>query len=291
MDQLIERLERWRRGQLCEIATAIIGAGVGSAVGGVASAVIGGNAAQSAAQTQLQAATQAQQLQQNMFGTTQQNLAPFIAAGTGAQTQLQNLTGSGIGGNPLTAPLTQPFAASPYGEQTALQQTPGYQFTLNQGLQATQNSYAAQGLGSSGAALKGAANYAEGLAGTTFQQQYTNYLAQNQQIYNMLAGQAQTGLSGAAALGGVSVQAAGQIGNTLTSGAAAEAAGQIGSANALNSGISSITGAGTNTALLLGLNNAGVFGAGGVPAANNTALQASSGGGFFPTDTSGNLVF
>lgn len=258
------------------VGAAIIGAGALAAAGGVASSVIGSNAAQSAAQTQLQAATQAQQLQQNMFGTTQQNLAPFIAAGTGAQGQLQTLTGSAIGGNPLTAPLTQPFASSPFGEMGALAQTPGYQFTLGQGLQATQNGYAAQGLGSSGAAIKGAANYSEGLASTTFQQQFGNYLAQNQQIYNMLGGQAQTGLSGAAALGGVSVQAAGQIGNTLTSGAAAEAAGQIGSANAINSGIGSLSNAGSSTALLLGLNNAGVFGSVAPPALNSAEVVGNT---------------
>lgn len=60
--------------------------------------------------------------------------------------------------------------------QTALEQTPGYQFTLDQGLKSVQNSYAAQGLGSSGAALKGAASFATGLADQTYQQQLNNYL-------------------------------------------------------------------------------------------------------------------
>jgi hypothetical protein len=55
-------------------------------------------------------------------------------------------------------------------EQT-LENTPGYQFTLGQGLESTQNSAAARGLGSSGAALKGAATYATGLADQTYQNQ------------------------------------------------------------------------------------------------------------------------
>ncbi len=56
-----------------------------------------------------------------------------------------------------------------------LEKTPGYQFTLDQGLKAVQNSYAAQGLGTSGAAMKGAADYAEGLASTTYQNQFKNW--------------------------------------------------------------------------------------------------------------------
>ena len=56
-----------------------------------------------------------------------------------------------------------------------LEKTPGYKFILDQGLKAVQNSYAAQGLGTSGAAMKGAADYAEGLASTTYQNQFKNW--------------------------------------------------------------------------------------------------------------------
>jgi hypothetical protein len=69
--------------------------------------------------------------------------------------------------------------------QAQLAATPGYQFTLNQGLESTQNSAAARGLGNSGAALKGAAAYATGLANSTYQNDF-NDMAQVAQGYNSL---------------------------------------------------------------------------------------------------------
>jgi hypothetical protein len=136
---------------------------------------------------------------------------------------------------------------------TQLAQTPGYQFTLDQGLLAAQNGYAAQGLGSSGAAEKGAINYASGLASTTYQQQFENYLAQNQQIYNMLGGEVSTGQNAATNIMSGGLQAQSQA-NALNVGAASStAAGTVGSANALSSGL---TGAATNAATAYGLANA-----------------------------------
>lgn len=110
----------------------------------------------------------------------------------------------------------------PSGMMSRLAQTPGYQFALQQGLQATQNGFAAQGLGQSGAAIKGAGQYAEGLASTTYQQQVQNA--------QQLAGMGQNAAAGLGTLG----QQAGQIaGNFGTSGAAAGAAGVVGAGNAL----------------------------------------------------------
>lgn len=229
-----------------------------SAVGSVASGVIGSNAATSAAKTQAQAAEQGQAIQEQELQSIQANLSPWVTGGQGALGQLLNLTGSGPGGNPLTAPLTAKF--NPTMGQLA--QTPGYQFTLQQGLESTQNSYAGAGLASSGAAQKGATNYAEGLAGTTFQQQFQNYLSQNQQIYNMLAGISGTGANAAAISGQQGLQGTSNITNLLTGGAASTAAGQIGSANAITGAIGGVGSAGTNAALLYALNSAGLFGGG-----------------------------
>ena len=81
------------------------------AVGSIASGVIGANAATSAAQTQANAANQASQVEQNMFNTTQANLAPWMTSGATANNALMQLLGlapspgSGItaGGQPVTA--------------------------------------------------------------------------------------------------------------------------------------------------------------------------------------------
>jgi hypothetical protein len=237
------------------VPVAIAGAGALGAAGSVASSVIGANAAESAAKTQANAADQAAQMQLAEFNQTQSNLAPFVAGGKSAFSNLLGLTGNGPGGQGV-GPLTQPFNPT----MAQLAQTPGYQFTLGQGELGVQNSFAAQGLGSSGAALKGGVNYAEGLASTTYQQQFQNYLQQNQQIYSMLGGLSNIGSNAAAMTGTQGLTATGNAGQFLTAGAAAGAAGQIGAANAIGGGISGITGAGSNTALLLALNQGGMFG-------------------------------
>lgn len=59
--------------------------------------------------------------------------------------------------------------------QATLENMPGYQFERDQGLAATQNSAAAKGLGVSGAALKAAAGYAQGLASTDLTNYYNQY--------------------------------------------------------------------------------------------------------------------
>lgn len=242
------------------VPTAILGAGALGTAGSVASGAIGSSAATSAANTQAKAAAQGQALQAEELQQIQANLAPFISGGQSAFSQLENLTGTSPTNpqfqNPLTAPLTARF--QPTIQQ--LEGTPGYQFTLDQGLKATQNSFAGQGLAKSGAAMKGAANYAEGLAGTTYQQQFQNYLAQNQQIYNLLSGISTTGANAAAISGQQGISGTSNITNLLTGGAAAQAAGTVGSANALGGAVAGIGGAGQNTALLLALNQAGLFG-------------------------------
>lgn len=115
--------------------------------------------------------------------------------------------------------------------QVNLEQTPGYKFTLAQGMKAVNNSAAARGLGNSGAALKGAATYATGLADTTYQQQFANALANKTWTFNSLkdligvgtgaassSGDALMGIGnaqGAAAIAGGN--AIGSLGNALGS--------------------------------------------------------------------------
>lgn len=191
--------------------------GVGGAFASNAAAGVQASAARLASDRALQAGTTAQGL-----------LEPFRQLGVGAVPQLQALTGTNPGGNPLTAALTKPFNPSD------LTNTPGYKFTLQQGLQGTENGYASQGLARSGAALKGAATFATGLADTTYNQQLTNYLTQNRQIYDMLSGQVSTGENAAAGAGNLGVGAASASNNFLTSGAAATAGGIVGGANSLS---------------------------------------------------------
>lgn len=183
---------------------------MGGLVGGAISAagsIFGSN---KAAEAQAKATQESLKLQKEMFAQTQQNLAPFIQGGGNVFSQLQG----------LLPELTADFA--PTMEQ--LMATPGYQFTLQEGLKAAQNGYAAQGLGQSGAAMKGAEQYATGLASQTFQQQFQNYLAQQQQKYNMYLQPSQIGANAAAGLGQISGNAAQNMAGTITGGGNAQAA-------------------------------------------------------------------
>jgi hypothetical protein len=156
----------------------------------VASAISGVSAGE-AAGAQEKAAERASKTEMQMYDQTRSDLAPYRDVGASIVTPLQNL----LSGNPAS-------------QTSQLQSLPGYQFTLNQGLQAVQDSAAARGLGSSGAALQGAANYATGLADSTYGNQV-----------NRLLSAAGLGQSAAAQTGNFGATAAAQVGqNTIAAG-------------------------------------------------------------------------
>jgi hypothetical protein len=252
------------------LSAAAIG-GIAAGVGAVGGAYISSQGAKSAASTQAASANYAADLQNQQYQQNVQNLQPYSDFGKNNIDSLQSLLN-----NPA---LTQGFYYDKFSAPTAAQaqQTPGYQFTLDQGLKATQNSAAARGLGTSGAALKGAANYATGLADSTYNDVYnralqsynTNFnssLSQyntNQSVLgnqiNRLQTAVQTGQNSAAMTAQQGTAAAANAGNYLTSGANATAAGTVGGANALSGALGGLG----NSAMMYGLlqNNAG--GAGG----------------------------
>lgn len=94
-------------------------------------------------------------------------------------------------GNTAANDLTSQLSSLSQGfnpTQSQLEQTPGYQFALQQGLESTQNGMAARGLGVSGAAMKGAANYATGLADQTYTNQANIYNQNRTTSANILTG-------------------------------------------------------------------------------------------------------
>lgn len=216
-----------------------IGATLGAAAIGAGATMFG---ASKAADAQTRAAQEAARVQMEMFNRTQQNLAPFMDMGKTSGNMLMGALPS------LTTPFGAPAGsgatgvASPQGLQAALEATPGYNFTLGAGLKATQNSYAAQGLGSSGAAMKGAGQFATGLASQTFQQQYQNYLQQQMQNYNMLMGPTQLGATSAAGLGSQATATGQGVANSLTGAGNAQAGAWMAGANALSQGANNAAG-------------------------------------------------
>lgn len=246
-----------------------VAAGIGAG-GSILGGLIGAGGSKSAAKTQAAAAQQAAQLQYSMYNQTVARLQPWVNLGMPAASQLGGLLGltgysaSGVGGMG-TGSLVQPFNPT-MGQLT---QTPGYQFTLNQGEAAVRNAASATGTGGgvapggkltlSGPEGQGLGQYAENLASTTYQQQFNNYWSQLGNIYNMISGASASGANAAALTGQAGQNAAIGIGNTLQAGAASTASGIIGAANALGGSLSGVG----NTALTYAMLHAQQPGAGG----------------------------
>ena len=211
------------------VATAIIGSAV---VGAVATT----SAANSASKAETTAANNATNVEEGQYNQTRSDLMPYQQTGQAALPTYNSLLGLGSGSDSTTA-------------QNTLTQTPGYQFTLSQGLKAAQNSAAARGLGVSGAAYKGAANYAGGLADTTYQNEVGDYLSASQ-----------LGENAAAQTGSYGTQTAATVGNNITSAGNASAASSVASGNAISGIGSSISNALIYNSLLNG--GAGMYGSG-----------------------------
>lgn len=197
----------WERLLLCNVpkgATAVLGA----AAVGAASKIFSAN---KAAKAQTEAVDKSNALIKNMYDTTRGDLSAYRDIGGQAASDLSERL---------------PFLTSPIEmTQANLEKTPGYQFTKQQGLKATQNAAAARGLGVSGAALKGASAFATNLANTTYKDQFELENINRTNAFNRLKGVVDTGQQAAAATGGFGATAATQMGaNTIGAGNAQAAA-------------------------------------------------------------------
>lgn len=239
-------------------------AGVGLA-GSVASGAMGmegadaqASAAEQAQELQAQEQEQALQFQEQEFNTQQANEAPFLKAGQGAVSQLSDLLSTP--GQGLLTPWNQTFQA-PTLEQA--EQAPGYQFQLQQGEQALQNSASAQGELLDPNAARAEAGYAENLAQNDYQNVYNNAFTQYQTAYNTfqqnqanqfnrLAALSGVGQTATQQLGTEGQQAASNVGNIMLTGgeqqgqdiqnaAAATASGYTSLGNSINSGVNGIS--------------------------------------------------
>ncbi len=250
--------------------------GIGTTVAGVTGSALNASAASAASKQEQEQDQVAQQNQVNALNFENLELSPYQQAGASDIPNLQALLNSyGSTVTPYVNALTS--LGNSATAQQALAQTPGYQFTLNQGLQATQNSNAAQGLGISGAALKGAAQYATGLANNTYQQQYNNALTNLQAVsgnwqnqWNANNSLVNLGQNSAANTATNTQNATNSLSSLIQALGNAQAAGTVGTANALGGiGNSIANGLGTYNGILtsnaLTANMGG--GSGGVPAA------------------------
>lgn len=207
---------------------------------------------------------------------------PWLSQGGAAVARLGSLMGlpqagaaapAGAGGIPLPAGTPEPVGAPgaapegygslarPFG-MADYQADPGYQFRMTEGLKALERSSAAKGGLMSGGALKGIADYSQGLASQEYGNAYSRYNQNQENLYSRLmglSGQGQSAASNMANLGanyanqfsGLGANAAGQvsqlgagtanqISDLLTSKGTALSAGKIGTENAWQSGLAPV---------------------------------------------------
>ncbi len=223
---------------------------IGSVVAGVGGAMIASNGAQSAANTQANAATynennmlaagnNASNMDLGAIGQANSYFQPYANLGNTSAAGMQNLLTGMNNGQAMSA----------------LQNMPGYQFELQQGLEATQNGFAAQGLGSSGAAMKGAGNYAQGLASSDLNNYYNQLMGGVNVGANAASNMSQNTANLTQAAANARMGAATNAASLGMAGATAQASGQIGSANALAGGLTNAANSYTNYSLMNSLIN------------------------------------
>jgi hypothetical protein len=226
-------------------ATAALAAAVaGSAVVGAGTSIYGANKAASSAKD-------ASNIQQQQYQTTRADLQPYFQPGYNALTAAGSLASSGpTGGGP---DYVAQAAANLPGNMTQadLEKTPGYRFTLDQGLASVRARNASRGLGMSSAALKGAAEYATGLADKTYLDQFNVRQKNFEDMINLNTGQqgnltgqfnrlnaiATLGENAAAGLGTIGQNAASTSGQYINAAGLDQAAGAQNATNALSSGV------------------------------------------------------
>lgn len=196
--------------------TALLG---GALAGG--SLLGSGMAANKAAKAQVGAANEANRLQRDMFTATRQDNMPWMQAGQGGLNALMQLYGMQSDGNGGFTKSTDPQAA-----MRMLQQDPSYQFRLQQGQGALENSAAARGGLMSGNMLRALSDYGQNTASMEFGN-----------VANRLAGLAGVGQNAAQYIGSAGQQTGQALANNTIMAGQARASGYTGMANALNNAV------------------------------------------------------
>lgn len=198
---------------------AIIAGGI-AAVGGVASAAISSHAANNASKAAATAAANNNALQQDIYNKNTANLSPWMTRGNAAGNEQSGLLG--LGGDPAAA----------QNAFNTFKGSDGYQFRLNQGLNAVNNNYATMGALNSGATLKGLNDYAQGQASNEFGK-YMGYLGD----------MSQQGMAAGSAVAGVGQNYANAVSSNNNNAATAAGNAALASGNAWTGAINNAAGA------------------------------------------------
>lgn len=213
--------------------------------------------------------------------STMPGTVPRIDGGAGPNGQVAG--GLDASGNPNIGfgSLLQSYPGGPFVAPTGVteQNDPGYQFRLEQGQKALQNSAAARGGLLSGGTAKALADYNQNAASgeygnvynralNTYGTNYNQFVNDQTNRYNKLAaisGIGQTtandlslaGLNTGNSVANTLLTSGGQIGQQLNNAGAATASGYVGGANAITGAIGGVANNLSALALLSGLNRQG----------------------------------
>ena len=190
------------------------------------------------------------ELQREIWEKQQKDQQPYQEQGAWGINRLGDLMKQG--GGQLNNPFDTYLASKGLAGGKFDTNNPAYQFQLKQGQQALDRSAAARGMGASGAQMKAAQQYGQGLASQEYDKQYNRATSEFGDYYNRLAGLATGGQQAANTLGSYGNQYAnagsntldslgGSLQNNLGQAANARASGYIGGANAINGGIQNMT--------------------------------------------------
>jgi hypothetical protein len=228
---------------------ALIGSTAASSIGGLmgnrASSQAAGAqsmAALQSAQIQAQQAEAARQQQERFFNTAKAGYDPYSQFGQEATNRYATLMGlrPGVDSGAL---MRQPTAT-----ELGPSMDPGYAFREQQGMRALNASAAAKGLGISGANIKGAQEFGQGLASQEYGNAYNRFMQNRNNQIAMLQGGVGTGLTAAQGMGNLATGTGTNIANTmigagtamgqgLENAAQARASGYMGGASALQSAL------------------------------------------------------
>lgn len=120
------------------------------------------------------------------------------------------------------------------------QQSPAYQFNLQQGQQAIDKAANARGGYYNPSTLQDISKYSQGVASNEFQNAYNNYNQTQGNIFNRLQTMSGSGQNAATGLGGFASQTGQQVGANQIGAGSAQAAGIIGQNTAIQGGLSSL---------------------------------------------------
>lgn len=217
-------------GTAASVGSGILGQRAASQASGAQS-----QAAMMSAIIQAQQAEAARQQQQQMFDKAValqqeavQRAEPFRQGGVGATNRLADLYGTS--GNAGAAGYGS-YAEMPTMAQ--LQMDPGYQFRFEQGMRGVNASAAARGGLQSGAALKAATEFGQGMGTQEYQNAYNRFMANRMQAAEAMSGLAGRGIQAA----GYGTQLASNMGNQAVETGRGMAANTLAAGTALGQGL------------------------------------------------------